>query len=129
MRAIVSTFRKVSTKPDQAQIVAADCYGESWSTDVVVPPSNQGGPALFFFYRAQAAGQFHFQGTTDAPIQDDQWHPGKYCLSSSGVGRAQTVRFRLVMDGFDGGPCNITIVPQQVLIDDLQVGTDPLCPS
>ena len=109
--------------------VTVTCFAASLQTNVIVPPSNGGGPALKFFYRTAPTVQYRFVvnsvGTTFMATQDNQWHQGISCLNPKFTGRNQSVTFT---ESFIGGTCNTTIAQEQALIDDLSVGTDPSCP-
>jgi hypothetical protein len=107
------------------------CYGGTWNTDVVGPPSTPtAGPALAFFYRADAANKTKFEviasGSVFTGTADNTWRQGVVCLDPKLAGRPQTVSFTRE---FLGGTCEIAMATETAFVDDLALTTDPSCPS
>ncbi len=106
------------------------CYGGTWAANVVAPASQAtAGPALTFFYRADAANKTRFQaigtGTTFTGTADATWRQGVVCLRPSFGGRTQRVSFTR---SFLGGTCEQAMATEVAYVDDLVLTTDPSCP-
>ena len=108
------------------------CTTTSWVANVVVPPvDGTRGPAVTFFYKAPPAGNYMFRARAGAgagftPTLDNTYRQGKLCLDPRLAGRNQVVTF--AMEG-GGGTCATTHPAETAYVDDLDVTTDPDCPT
>jgi hypothetical protein len=107
------------------------CNNPSWVANIITPAgSGSAGPALSFFYRANAGVTTRFNvfafGPDFTPIQDGQWHQGVVCLNPVLRGRNQNVSFTVT---FQSGTCEQVIAAETAYIDDLVLTTDPICPA
>lgn len=107
------------------------CYGATYEPFVIpLPPDEVGGPALRYWYRVLDNPNTETRiGTEDTEVTVDEtgiWSEGLLCLDPNRVGRPLKLRLILFGGSF---PCEDFGTTDVAYFDDLELTTDPACPS
>ena len=96
----------------------------------VPAPAGAAGPALKFWYRAQAMPNASAHASTAGSYltlpEGVGWMEQTLCLDPRQVGRPATVR---IGGGGPGGLCANTFPAERFWIDDVRLTTDAACPG